>query len=241
MSQNFVFEIKDLHFNVGEKDILKGFNLSIGENEIHSILGLNGTGKTTLAAIIMGLEGYKPSKGQILFNGVDISNFSITQRAKLGITLAWQSPASFEGITVSQYLSIGGNNNQEKLLHLVGLNPELYLNRIVDENLSGGERKRIELASVLSIKPKIVILDEPDSGIDIASIHIIKNLIKSFKKIGASTILITHNEEMTKVGDKALLICNGKVVKDGPTNEVTEYFKKNCKTCDHIGEINEVI
>jgi len=242
MSKEFILAIKNLHFKVGDKEILKGVNLSIREGEIRSIIGVNGTGKTTLASIIMGLEGYKLSKGRVFFNGNDITNLSITERAKLGITLAWQSPATFEGITVKEYLSIDeSKSNPEKLLKFVGLDPKLYLNRLVDENLSGGERKRIELASAFSISPKIVILDEPDSGIDMATISAIRNMIRKFKKIGTSTVLITHNEEMAKIGDKVSLLCNGEVLKEGATEEVIKFFKKYCKNCNHIGEIDEAV
>lgn len=237
-----MLEVKDVHYVAGEKEILKGVSLSIGAGEIRSIVGVNGTGKSTLAAIIMGLEGYKPMKGKIFFEGKDITDLSISERAKLGITLAWQSPAIFEGITVKEYLSLGESvNNPEEYLKLVGLVPSQYLDRMVDENLSGGERKRIELASLFSIKPKIVILDEPDSGIDMASISAIRNVIMSFKKIGTSTLLITHNEEMTTIGDKASLLCNGEVLKEGTIGDVTKFFKDQCQVCDHVGEIDEEV
>ncbi len=238
--QNVILEVKNLHSKVGDKEILKGVNLSIEKGEIRSIIGVNGTGKTTLAAIIMGLEGYNPSNGGIFFEGKDITNISLTERAKRGITLAWQSPARFEGITVREYLSIGASKNDvENFLKFVGLAPNLYLNRVVDEKLSGGERKRIELASVFSIRPKVVILDEPDSGIDMASIHAIINVIRKFKKMGTATLLITHNEEMAKIGDKVSLLCDGKVLKEGETEEVIKFFKQNCKICNHIGQIDE--
>ncbi|OQX56700.1 MAG: ABC transporter ATP-binding protein [Candidatus Cloacimonas sp. 4484_209] len=235
-----MLEIKNLYYAAGSKKILKGVNLTVGKGEIRSIIGVNGTGKTTLAAIIMGLEGYRPTKGKILYNKRDITNLSVTERAKLGITLAWQSPATFEGITVREYLSIGESaNNVDKYLRFVGLNPNVYLNRVVDESLSGGERKRIELASVFSTKPKLVILDEPDSGIDMASISAIRNVIRSFKKIGTSIFLITHNENMAKIGDRVSLLCSGEVLKEGTPEEVTKFFKKHCKSCDHIGKIDE--
>ena len=237
-----MLELKDIHYSVERKEILRGINLVMGEGKIHSIIGVNGTGKTTLAAVLMGLNGYKPSRGEVLFNGKNITNLPTTERAKLGITLAWQIPANFEGITVREYLSIKKNSVEpKKALKLVGLNPDLYLDRTVDENLSGGERKRIELASVFSIKPKLVILDEPDSGIDMASISAIKKMIKSFKKMGASILLITHSERMARIGDSVALLCNGKIVKEGDVKEVTEFFKKHCKECDHIGEIEEEI
>jgi len=237
-----MIELKNIHYSVERKDILRGINLVIREGKIHSIIGVNGTGKTTLAAILIGLNGYKPSRGKVLFKGKDITNLSTTERAKLGITLAWQIPANFEGITVREYLSIKKNSvDPEKNLKLVGLNPNLYLDRTVDENLSGGERKRIELASVFSIKPKLVVLDEPDSGIDIASISAIKKMIRSFKKIGGSVLLITHSVGMARIGDSVALLCNGKIVKEGNEKEVTAFFKKYCKECNHIGEIEEKI
>jgi len=237
-----MLELRDVHYGTGDKKILKGIDLVIGESRIQSIIGVNGTGKTTLAAIIMGLNGYRPHRGRIFFEGRDITDLSITERAKLGITLAWQIPANFEGITVKEYLSIKKNfTAPEKALKLVGLNPNLYLNRVVDENLSGGERKRIELASVFSVKPKLVILDEPDSGIDMASITAIKKVIKNFKKMGTSVLLITHSERMAKVGDTVSLLCDGKIVKEGNVKEVTEFFRKYCRECDHIGEIEEEI
>ena len=233
-------ELKDIRYSVEGKEILKGVNLKIKESEIHSIIGVNGTGKTTLAAILMGLEGYKLKRGKIVFNKKDITNLSITERAKLGITLAWQRPANFEGITIREYLTLKKNFiSPEKCLRLVGLNSHLYLNREVNEKLSGGERKRIELASVLSIKPKLVILDEPDSGIDITSIDAIRKVIRNFKKIKASVILITHNEKMAKIGDRISLLCNGKIVKGGNSKNVVDFFKRHCKGCDHVGEIEE--
>ena len=236
-----MLKVENIRYNAGGKEILGGVNLEVEEGEIISIIGVNGTGKTTLAAILAGLNGYKPKDGRILFNGKDITNLSTTERAKMGITLAWQIPANFEGITVREYLSIKKNASPEKYLKMVGLNPSLYLDRAVDESLSGGERKRIELASVLSIEPKLVILDEPDSGIDMASISAIKRVIQGLKKIGASVILITHSEAMAKIGDRVALLCNGRIVKDGDVKEVTEFFRKHCEECDHIGKPDEGI
>lgn len=145
----------------------------------------------------MGISGYKPTSGKIMFNSTDITNLSISERAKLGITPAWQSPAYFEGITVKEYLELTQSLIEPaQCLRLVGLNPNLYLQRIVNSSLSGGERKRIELASVISTRPKLAILDEPDSGIDMVSIKGMKSIIRNFKKLGASVILITHRAEI---------------------------------------------
>jgi len=239
---DMLLRLKNLNYRVREKEILKGLDLKVRKNEIHSIVGVNGTGKTTLASIIMGISDYKPTSGKIIFDGKDITNFSITERAKLGITLAWQFPADFEGITVRQYLTLRkGGVSPDKCLKLVGLNPDIYLHRTVDENLSGGERKRIELASAFSIRPKLVILDEPDSGIDMASIGAIRNVIRNFKGNGTSVILITHNEKIAKIGDIVSLLCSGEVVKEGSSDEVTKFFKKYCKGCNHVGKLDKEV
>ncbi|MCD6477674.1 MAG: ATP-binding cassette domain-containing protein [Candidatus Aenigmarchaeota archaeon] len=239
--KDVVLEVKNLCYKTEDKEILKGINFVVRKGEISSIIGVNGTGKTTLAYVLMGLNGYRPTSGKIVFNGKNIINFSPTRRAKLGMTLAWQIPASFEGITIGEYLNINNNSNPRDLLKTVGLNPDTYMNRYVDDKLSGGERKRIELASVLSINPKLIILDEPDSGIDMTSINVIKRIIKNLKKNGTSVVLITHSEAMAKLGDRLLLLCNGKFVKEGPPDIVTKFFKKHCKKCGHIGKIEEEI
>ena len=223
-----LLEIKNLYFNINGKDILKDINLTVKKGEILPIIGVNGTGKSTLASIIMGLNGYKPTRG-----------LSVTARAKLGITLAWQIPANFEGIAVREYLSINNKMSPEEALNFVGLNPKSYMDRILDDSLSGGERKRIELASVLSIKPSLVILDEPDSGIDIASMDIILNVIRELKKNGSSVILITHSKRMATIADKLVLMCNGKIVKKGDAKQIIKFFEHYCKSCEHIGKIDE--
>ncbi len=186
----------------------------------------------------MGLEGYKPTKGKIIFNGIDITKMSITERARMGITLAWQNPATFEGVTVEKYLSLHGFD-PKKALKMVGLNPREYLKRIIDENLSGGERKRIELASVISMKPKLAILDEPDSGIDFISIRKMKSTIEKIRSLGSSILLITHNEDMLMVCDRASLLCNGQIIKTGSPREIARFFKEHCKRCGHKGKIDK--
>ncbi|MCD6381851.1 MAG: ABC transporter ATP-binding protein [Candidatus Aenigmarchaeota archaeon] len=234
-----LLELISIRYRVEDKVILDKINLSVRNSEIFSILGVNGAGKTTLANVIMGLVDLKNLEGKIIFNGEDITKLETTERAKLGITLAWQRPAKFEGITVREYLGINYQRSSEECLKLVGLNPKDYLNRFVDDNLSGGERKRIELASVFSINPKLVILDEPDSGIDMASIHVIKKVLSKFREFGTSVLLITHNEEMAKISDRAAIICSGKIVKIGPSERITKFFKEHCKSCGHVGKVDE--
>lgn len=236
-----LLEIKNLTFEKDSKVILGGVNLSIQPGEIHSILGMNGTGKTTLACMIMGLGGYRPSYGSIYFDGIDITNFSVHERARMGITMAWQEPARFEGLTIREYLSIGlqkgkDDLNPEECLRRVGLDPGRYLARNVDITLSGGERKRVELASVLAMKPRLAILDEPDSGIDSLSIDYIKDVIRTFVTHGASVLLITHQDEVAAMADRTTALCAGKILKTGTPEEVTRFFRNHCKPCTHVNE-----
>ncbi|MCD6245682.1 ABC transporter ATP-binding protein [candidate division WOR-3 bacterium] len=235
-----IFRIEDLHFEKGGKEILKGVNLAVKKNSIHTIIGVNGTGKTTLASLIMGLEGYIVKSGKILFEGEDISKLSITERAKKGITLGWQIPTSFEGITVREYLNINNKDlKPEESLQLVGLNPTKYLPRLVNEELSGGERKRIELSSILSMKPKFAVLDEPDSGIDINSIHYIKKALLKLLEMGSTVLIISHNEFIADFSDKVSLLCGGQIIKEGKNKEVIDYFKNHCMSCEHVGVVDK--
>jgi len=234
-NENILLEVKRLF--LGGVPVLKGLNLKVREGEIHAVLGANGTGKSTLAYTVMGLSGYKPERGKIIFDGKDITNLSVTERAKLGITLAWQDPAQFEGITVEEYLSLGkkdGGLPPQEALNMVGLVPSRYMRRIVNHTLSGGERKRIELASVLVMSPRLVILDEPDSGIDVISIDDIMRVVKFMKVRGSTVLLITHRENFAQIADRASHICGGMILKEGNPNEVIEFYKAYCTTCDHI-------
>ena len=215
-SEMTLLELKDITYEVKGKAILSGLSLSIASGEIHALLGTNGTGKSTLAYLIMGCEGYKPTSGEIVFEGKVINDLKIHERAKLGITMAWQEPVRFEGISVRDYLTLNNKDiDPAHYLEMVGLHPELYLHRMVDKSLSGGERKRIELASILALHPKLAILDEPDSGIDMLSTQDIVNVINAFKEHGSSVLLITHREEIVIIADKASQICNGKIVCSG--------------------------
>ncbi|MCD6551142.1 ABC transporter ATP-binding protein, partial [Thermotoga sp.] len=213
-----MLELVDVWYEVGENAILKGINARFDAQKVYSILGTNGAGKSTLAYLIMGLEGYKPTRGKILLNGEDITDLSVTERARKGLTLMWQEPVRFTGIKVKDYLTLGGKRRVSgeelsRVLEIVGLNPSLYLERSVDEKLSGGERKRVELASVLLMKPRYAILDEPDSGIDIMSLEMIERVLSEIVSSGGSVILVTHREEIALESDYAYLICHGTILK----------------------------
>ncbi|MEJ2191174.1 MAG: ATP-binding cassette domain-containing protein [Nitrospirota bacterium] len=368
-----LLDIRDLTLAVEGRSILKGLTFSIKEGEIHALLGTNGTGKSTVANLIMGSGGLRPQAGRIFFKGEDITGLPIHERARRGITMAWQEPVRFEGITVKDYLHLGwarpattdragptttdqarpsatgqrpgaagqrpggpgplsttsggeafkregsvtsrtrpddiagfsenhasndsekgsvtpvtsrslqakpdntegstesrvsddeekgsvtpgtpeapqtrpdnaagstenqASNDSEKgsvtpLLEMVGLSPELYLHRMVDRSLSGGQRKRVELASVLGLGPALAILDEPDSGIDMLSTKDVINVIQAFKGRGASVLLITHREEIARGADTASLLCGGRIVCAGDPGRVAEYYRnRKCVICD---------
>ena len=232
-----LLEIKSLTYEAGDKKILGDFSMTIESSEVHALLGTNGTGKSTLAYLVMGCGGYRPTSGEIVFDGKVINDLKIHERAKLGITMAWQEPVRFEGITVRDYLTLNNKDiDPAHYIGMVGLHPELYLHRMVDKSLSGGERKRIELASILALHPKLAILDEPDSGIDMLSTQDIVNVINAFREHGSSVLLITHREEIVLIADRASQICNGKIVCTGNPEKVAEYYKsKKCFICD--GEV----
>ncbi|GAB4483182.1 MAG: ABC transporter ATP-binding protein [Thermodesulfovibrionales bacterium] len=232
-----LLKITGLSYAAGDKNILDDFSITIEAAEVHALLGTNGTGKSTLAYLIMGCEGYRPVSGDIVFDGNVINDLKIHERAQRGITMAWQEPVRFEGISVADYLTLKHiDGDPSPYLDMVGLSPELYLERMVDKCLSGGERKRIELASILALHPKLAILDEPDSGIDMLSTQDIVNVINAFKEHGSSVLLITHREEIVIIADKASQICNGKVICSGSPANVAEYYKsRKCLACN--GEV----
>ncbi len=231
-----LLEIDDLRYSVDGEPILRGMNLRLDRGAVHAVVGPNGAGKTTLAYTIMGLSGYAPSGGSILFEGEDITALSIDQRARAGLSLAWQEPARFEGITVRQFLAASATDKSDAALReaveAVALDPGVYLDRMVDQALSGGERKRIELASIVAMQPKLVILDEPDSGIDAAALKSIFQLLETMRIQGKTVLLVTHSTEVLGQADTATLMCCGKVVDEGPADDILQYFAQKCIPCD---------
>ncbi|MCM8829722.1 MAG: ABC transporter ATP-binding protein [Candidatus Omnitrophica bacterium] len=230
-----ILKIENVTLKLGERQVLNNLSLTVEGGTIHSILGPNAAGKSSLSYLIMGSSGYTPNTGKIYFLDKDITNLSISERARLGITLAWQEPARFEGLNVKDYISVGMKEKNDFLiksvLHKVLLEPRDYLNRLVDKTLSGGERKRIELASVFAMRPKLAILDEPDSGIDILALDNIVEMIKELNQQGTTVLLITHREEVAEIANYTSLICSGFIVKEGTPQEVGRYFKEKCIPC----------
>ncbi len=226
----------DVNEDGSEKEILKNVSLVIDDGSFLVITGPNGGGKSTLARIIMGIE--KPSEGKIFWNGEDITELSITERAKLGIGYAFQQPPRFKGLTVRDLLSLANGSTLPEdqccaYLTGVGLCSKDYLNREVDSSLSGGEIKRIEIATLMARKPKLAIYDEPEAGIDLWSFTM---LVESFKSIAAShkesMLIISHQERIMKIADEIAVIADGTLKKIGKRDEVLptllEQFDNAC-------------
>lgn len=232
--------VNGLTFRVRDNRILDGVDLSLDEGEIHALLGANGTGKTTLANLIMGCAGYTPTAGEIRFQGELINTLPLYERARLGITMTWQEPARFEGLRVADYLSLRKESDVDPVecLQRVGLQPDLYMDRAVDKTLSGGERKRIELASILALQPRLALLDEPASGIDMVSILEIADVIQAMKAAGSAVLLITHRQEIARVADRASCLCGGRVVATGEPEAIAEQFRN--RRCIQVGCDGEV-
>ncbi len=215
-----ILEVKELTIPTIDQKcvIINKVSFGVKEGSIHAIIGPNGSGKSTLAYTIMGLENYKPSEGKIYFDGIDITNMNITERAKLGITLAWQEPARIEGLSIAKYISLGVKNKKEikerinESLEIVNLEPNRYINRNIDESLSGGERKRIELAAAIAMRPKLIMLDEPDSGLDFIVIEDFLNIFGKIKELDMTILLITHREDIGMVADYGTLIWRGDAI-----------------------------
>ncbi len=222
-----MLELKNISFSAegenGEKQILKDVSLKIDDGFV-VITGPNGGGKSTLAKIIAGI--IKPTSGQILLDGEDITNLSITERAKRGISFAFQQPVRFKGITVHDLISLAAGEEIDvakacNYLSQVGLCARDYINREVNASLSGGELKRIEIATVLARSTKVSIFDEPEAGIDLWSFN---SLIKVFEKmhstLGGSIIIISHQERILNIADKVVVIANGKVEDEGKKDDI---------------------
>ena len=230
-----LLELHDLRLRLGGHELLRGVELAVNEGEVHVLLGANGAGKSSLAYAVMGCEGYASLAGEILFAGERLNDLPLHERARRGLALAWQEPARFEGLTVDDFLHLGLAHRQTpaNCIAAVGLDPDEYLPRLLDRTLSGGERKRVELAGVLALRPRLAILDEPTAGIDLLSLAGIIGVIEALRRQDAAVLLITHHEAAAAGADRASQLCGGRIVRAGTPEEVIAYYKtRRCGRCD---------
>ena len=219
-----MLELKQITFSADQKTILHNVDLVVPDGQLLAITGPNGGGKSTLARIIAGIE--QPDSGQILWNGQDITNLNITERAKLGLGYAFQQPVRFKGISVFGLLKLAAGGDLTiaqacDYLSQVGLCAREYVDRMVDGSLSGGELKRIEIATILARRIQLAVFDEPEAGIDLWSFQ---NLIQVFedlqKKQQQSIVIISHQERLLKIADRIVVIEGGRVAEQGAAEQI---------------------
>ena len=228
-----MLKISNLHASVEDKDILKGINLEIKAGEVHAIMGPNGAGKSTLSSIIAGNENYEVSEGEILLEGEDISELATEERAHKGVFLSFQYPVEIPGVSVTNFIKTAINekrkaNGEEEMpanemLKLIREKSELlemdrkFLSRSLNEGFSGGEKKRNEIFQMAMLEPKIAILDETDSGLDIDALRIVANGVNKLKNENNAVLVITHYQRLLDyiIPDFVHVLMDGKIVKTG--------------------------
>ncbi|HFU9347897.1 Fe-S cluster assembly ATPase SufC [Staphylococcus aureus] len=224
-------EIKDLHVSIEDKEILKGVNLTINTDEIHAIMGPNGTGKSTLSSAIMGHPSYEVTKGEVLLDGVNILELEVDERAKAGLFLAMQYPSEITGVTNADFMRSAINAKREegqeinlmqfikkldKNMDFLGIDKDMA-QRYLNEGFSGGEKKRNEILQLMMLEPKFAILDEIDSGLDIDALKVVSKGINQMRGENFGALMITHYQRLLNyiTPDKVHVMYAGKVVKSG--------------------------
>jgi Fe-S cluster assembly ATP-binding protein len=236
-----MLEVKNLYVAFEGKEILKGLNLTLQPGKVHALMGPNGSGKTTLSYVLMGHPKYTITKGNILLNGKDITSLTADAKAKLGIFLSFQNPIEIEGVKLSTFLRQAYNETHEKKLSILEFNelletkaselkiPKEFLSRYLNKGFSGGEKKKAEILQLLVLNPKIAILDETDSGLDIDSLKLVSNGINKFMNIDKDKIvmIITHYKRILQhvKPERVSIIIDGKVVLDG-SGELVEHLEE---------------
>jgi Fe-S cluster assembly ATP-binding protein len=227
-------EIKNLHAQAGDKQILKGLDLTVREGEIHALMGPNGSGKSTLANVVMGHPNLEVTDGQILFNGEDITEADPDERARLGLFMAFQYPVSIPGVTITKYLRMVQNAHREakgeepislkdfrriteQAMELTNV-PKQFSSRYLNEGFSGGEKKRLEMLQLALQKPRIAVLDETDSGLDVDALNVVGNAVNQVKdETGMGVLIITHYQRILHLiqPDRVSILHDGRVVRSG--------------------------
>ncbi|MGB5242749.1 MAG: Fe-S cluster assembly ATPase SufC [Lutimonas sp.] len=239
-----MLEIKNLHAGIGDKEILKGIDLTINPGEVHAIMGPNGSGKSTLSAVIAGNESFEVFEGDILFNGESILELSPDERAHKGVFLSFQYPVEIPGVTTTNFIKTAINANRKAnglddlpatdMLKLIREKAELlemdrkFLSRSLNEGFSGGEKKRNEIFQMAMLEPKLAILDETDSGLDIDALKIVANGVNKLKTPENATIVITHYQRLLDyiIPDFVHVLYDGKIVKSGEKELANELEAK---------------
>ena len=239
-----MLKITDLHANIDEKSILKGINLEIKPGEVHAIMGPNGSGKSTLASVIAGKEEYEVEKGKITLEGHNIDELSVEERAHKGIFLSFQYPVEIPGVTVTNFIKTSLNEMRKakgledmpakEMLKLIREKSELleidrkFLSRSLNQGFSGGEKKRNEIFQMAMLEPKLAILDETDSGLDIDALRIVANGVNKLKSKDNAVVIITHYQRLLDyiVPDFVHVLYNGKIVKSGTKELAFELEEK---------------
>ena len=239
-----MLKITDLHAHIDEKSILKGINLEIKPGEVHAIMGPNGSGKSTLASVIAGKEEYEVEKGEITLEGQNIDELSVEERAHKGIFLSFQYPVEIPGVTVTNFMKTSLNEMRKakgledmpakEMLKLIREKSELleidrkFLSRSLNQGFSGGEKKRNEIFQMAMLEPKLAILDETDSGLDIDALRIVANGVNKLKSKDNAVVIITHYQRLLDyiVPDFVHVLYNGKIVKSGTKELAFELEEK---------------
>jgi Fe-S cluster assembly ATP-binding protein len=239
-----MLKITDLHAHVDEKSILKGINLEMKPGEVHAIMGPNGSGKSTLASVIAGKEEYEVEKGEISLEGQNIDELSVEERAHKGIFMSFQYPVEIPGVTVTNFIKTSLNEMRKakgleempakEMLKLIREKSELleidrkFLSRSLNQGFSGGEKKRNEIFQMAMLEPKLAILDETDSGLDIDALRIVANGVNKLKSEDNAVLIITHYQRLLDyiVPDFVHVLYNGRVVKSGTKELAFELEEK---------------
>ncbi|MBF2708991.1 Fe-S cluster assembly ATPase SufC [Flavobacterium soyangense] len=239
-----MLSIKNLHASIGDKEILKGINLEVKAGEIHAIMGPNGAGKSTLSAIIAGNENYEVTDGEIFLDGEDLSDLAPEERAHKGVFLSFQYPVEIPGVSVTNFIRTAINETRKankleempanEMLKFIRDKSELleidrkFLSRSLNEGFSGGEKKRNEIFQMAMLEPKLAILDETDSGLDIDALRIVANGVNKLKSDKNAIIVITHYQRLLDyiVPDFVHVLYNGKIVKSGDASLALELEEK---------------
>ena len=239
-----MLQIKNLHASIEDKEILKGINLHVKAGEVHAIMGPNGAGKSTLSSIIAGNETYSVTEGEIYLENEDISEFSVEERAHKGIFLSFQYPVEIPGVSVTNFIKTSINETRKangkedmpanEMLKMIREKSELleidrkFLSRSLNEGFSGGEKKRNEIFQMAMLEPKLAILDETDSGLDIDALRIVANGVNKLKNENNAVLVITHYQRLLDyiIPDFVHVLMDGKIVKSGDASLALELEEK---------------